>query len=398
MRIYRIKSIILLNAILFCLIFSACKEKEVQSDSQITTENKSEMTTIESEGSVTADFFPLNPEKVFYYLGYKDGKVLYAQCESTGLEGDTVSYWLQSAESNPLLVERRSDYFISRGYAVYQSPYICFSITVRSQDPNLYYGENILLRYDEEKKKCTEYKAKEVSDAVSCYSLGNKVFMLKRTSDSNSHSISYLEVFNPVTEDVKKYHKYSVGYSDKQDGNKEWLAACSDQNGVKGIYIKYVDSNEFTDCPVFLMDMDSDFGETASYQLDDDLKTYLLEYGAISDMVSFDNYVYIRNSSSQGCLLKIEDGKLTELFRGAEFFICRTMDDSAPLFYTWGTNQVYRINNKDVLERIDLSTAENRKIRVMFADKDSCFVECMGSDKNHTYVFSRNDLEKIALP
>lgn len=370
-------------------------EKETQTKNPLNKEMSPQLDVMESDGSVLAESFPVNTEGVMYYLGYVNDSIIYAQKEDGEDNKDVVSFWIKKRGEKPQLIEKRAGYLVSRGYAFYRSPNVYFSLLAESDNPEWKYGENVFLQYDMEKKECKEYKGVFPTFISACYFWEeDELFYQSEDYNDKNEEISYLGVFDLNGKEEKRYREYNFPIE-----KKEWLAASADRNEVKGLYMDMSDSTGINmDYSVYLLVFDRDFREINTYQLSDDLRNYLLELGFVTYMVSYNEYVYINNNYNQNCLIKLEDGDVKELFRGNDFRICRAMDGSSPLFYYEGTNRVFRINEKGDIEEVDLAICNGGVIKAMFADKDSCYAECICGDKKFAYTFLREDLTKINLP
>lgn len=386
-------SLVAISIIAVILIMWKSNQNEQQENKTVQMKVPLNLKVTESDGAVTAQLFSEDSEDVDYYLGYVNDTVFYARKENSEDSRNVESFLLQTEGEKPQLMERRAGYLLSRGYAFWRNSSIVFSFLAESDNPEWGYGENVFLQYDVEKKEGKEVKGRFPTEINACYPwMENK--LLYSVEDCSDINTTYLGVFDLNSEEEERYCEYNFPTE-----HKEWLAACTDGNEVKGLYSDFSDRSGLNmDYSVYLSVFDQNFREKYTCQLDDDLKNYVLEYGFVTYMVSYDEYVYINNNYNQNCLIRLEDGKAVELFRGNDFRIGKTMDGSAPLFFYEGTNRVFRINEENDLEEIDLCIPNDGSLKDMLADRDSCFVKCICGNKEYAYTFSRESLTGIKLP
>ena len=374
-----IQRLLIISSIAFICIMPGCKNV-------IDSQESAKELKIESDGAIRKTPSPINPSNISHIMGIYDNKLYYFV-----LNENEVTYYCATEDGKQIVIENRNDYLISSGYLAYKEPNIYFFLGIQQENATSI-GENLLVSYNTDTNCAEEFFCDEAETVpVMDWSVCGDNIVSRGEMVRDGEVFSYINLFNTKTGKWNKLKKSSM------DGltyiGKAWQAVSSDGENIWGLF----EEREETDkTRTFLIKLNDCGEEILSIELDDDTKNYLMS-SFITDMVAFQDYIYLRNASSYAILLKNEGNDLREIYRGERFCIARSLDGSIPLFFTRRSNSIYRIADGDVLEEIEIKISNERKIRTMYSSENSCYVDCRGEDDIFAYTFNRDDLEHLTL-
>ncbi|MEY8332475.1 hypothetical protein AALB53_05095 [Lachnospiraceae bacterium 47-T17] len=287
-----------------------------------------------------------------YFGFFKNGDLLYYQEES-----GTLTFYIYNTEYGKKEIGTIENFFLDTGSSVLLDNRLYFYITVSEGDDSY---KNILYDFDLENQKIMKHEKKDNSlPGINVFAIGDSVVTLKNERYGDRIE-TYLDFFNPISNTWKKACS-SEFYESRKEGSALY-AMYADGNMISIIQDIYDENGDYT---CYFVQYNETLDEIRRIRLQGDIERFLKTgKGRVNELMVFDDYIYLRNLSSQAFLGKLTGDEVIKIKEENQLIAAATFYPERDVFFFYRFGNAYLVLDKEsgTLEEYPLKVKKNHDL------------------------------------
>ena len=258
-------------------------------------------------------------------------------------------------------------YYVRTHRFVYMAPKLYFFVTKVPEGSGTEWAmyeeehfENVLICINLETMEIEEINHPDGSlYGIDTYRFGREIVTLKNILHEDTIE-TFVESYNLDTGEWSKRFTCSI---DKDMTNGEGLyGICTNEENLYLLYDTKTDGNAQS----FILILDKEYHETNRIAIPKDLQTGVLT-ARIMNMQAWNGFLFLQNFSRKGYLARIENGGLTKIMEGEEFFCLPNVESEPPVLYYVKTNKLYVLQREGDLIVKNVQVKDNQGYGIHYA-------------------------------
>jgi hypothetical protein len=353
----------------------------------------SNSTTIDEQISVLAEKSYLNADlckvnldfkSILYYVRLIDGNIVFVKNKNGQIE-----YINRLFNGEQISCGSNDRFLMSMKQSAMDYPYLYFYIGEIMENSGA--NTNTLTRLNLVSHTIDRIEHQDNSIlGVSTYLFKGDIVTIKNEIIEEKIK-TYIDCYN-INNNIWEKHLECFYNTASEKGEALYGICANDSN----LFVLHDICNNREDVKHYLEVLDKGYNVIQSIEIDKDIHDYVLS-NFISDMQTFDNYVYIYNASNKGYLAYVEDNTLKEVYKNTNFEMAINSDSNQPVFFIRRSNSVLQFDKKkEKLEEYNLQVKTGYNIKTILCDQKYFFIVFYADDMpDYAYLIPREDITNV---